>query len=147
MFFKSFAFDFCTISKKKLFFHFEPKPMLRCYCSSLHCCFDHGDLMINKLSNNKTQQMIFLRFFFGWWCLKNYSSLRTAFNWFFIGESCCVSGVEWEELLLWTLENSLGHRHNERAENDKWIGKLYFYYMKNHLLCAINARSELEKLK
>lgn len=22
--------------------------------------------------------------------------------------------------------------HNERAENDKWIGKLYFYYTKNH---------------
>lgn len=27
--------------------------------------------------------------------------------------------------------------HNERAENDKWIGKLYFYYMKNHLYYAI----------
>lgn len=37
--------------------------------------------------------------------------------------------------------------HNERAENDKWIGKLYFYYMKNHLYCAINARSEYEKLR
>lgn len=60
---------------------------LCCYCSSLIVVYITG-LMINKLSNNKTQQMIF---FFGavraWvfvWYLKNYSS--NAFNWFFYSE-------------------------------------------------------------
>ena len=77
------------------------------------------------------------------WYLKNIP-LSTAFNWFFIGKriafllnmdikDCVVA--EWENTAQWT------------GRNDKWIGKLYFYYMKNHLYCAINARSKYEKLR
>lgn len=105
-----------------------------CYClRQLHCCASITRLVINKL---QAQQMIFLQCCV--WYLKNMPR-------------------DWIQLIFYRREEANKRSgccekkrelapHNERAENDKWIGKLHFYYMKNHLYCAINARSEYEKL-